>query len=77
VGTPRNAMWRLGKLDDVMLYLPAQSKKSNTVTLQALVSRDKRLRTLVLNVPDAERPDLATWVLRVGDEARVDAWLAA
>jgi predicted metalloprotease with PDZ domain len=77
VGTPRNAMWRLGKLDDVMLYLPAQSKKSNTVTLQALVSRDKRLRTLVLNVPDAERPDLATWVLRVGDAARVDAWLAA
>jgi predicted metalloprotease with PDZ domain len=72
----RGGMWRLHKLDDLLLYTGevAQSQKSKTV--QALVSRDKRLHTLKLALPAAEREDLATWVLRAGDATRLDAWLA-
>jgi predicted metalloprotease with PDZ domain len=72
----RGGMWRLHKLDDLLLYTGevAQSQKSKPV--QALVSRDKRLHTLKLALPPAEREDLATWVLRAGDAAKLDAWLA-
>jgi predicted metalloprotease with PDZ domain len=74
--TARGGMWRLNKLDDLTLYtaevLPSQKSK----TAQALVARDKRLHTLKLAIPAAEREDLATWVLRAGDAATLDAWLA-
>ncbi len=72
----RGGMWRLNKLDDVLLYTGevVQSQKSKAV--QALVARDKRLHTLKLALPAAEREDLATWVLRAGDAAKLDAWLA-
>jgi predicted metalloprotease with PDZ domain len=72
----RGGMWRLNKLDDLLMYTGevAQSQKSKPV--QALVARDKRLHTLKLALPVAEREDLATWVLRPGDAARLDAWLA-
>jgi predicted metalloprotease with PDZ domain len=75
-GAARGGMWRLHKLDDLLMYTGevAQSQKSKTV--QALVARDKRLHTLKLALPAAEREDLATWVLRAGDAARLDAWLA-
>jgi predicted metalloprotease with PDZ domain len=81
VGSQRGTMWRLTKLDDVTLYVAehagtAKSKTAKSSAVQALVSRDKRLHTLALQVPPAEQPDLATWVLRAGDTARVDAWLA-
>jgi predicted metalloprotease with PDZ domain len=74
VGTPRNGQWRLSKLDDVTLYIAERAGQPTAV--QALVSRDKRLHILKLSLPTLERTDLATWVLRVGDAAKVDAWLA-
>ncbi len=73
VGTQRDALWRLAKLEDLPLYVAERAGKDTA--LLALVSRDKRLHTLRLSLPQVERPDLATWVLRVGDAARVDAWL--
>ncbi len=82
VGSQRGVMWRLTKLEDVTLYVVerAGSSKSKLMvkssTVQALVSRDKRLHTLALLVPPAEQADLATWVLRAGDAGRLDAWLA-
>ena len=67
----RGGLWRLHKLDDLTLYVDqAQGAKGKTV--QALVSRDKRLHTLKLTLPASEREDLATWVLRV-DSAKISA----
>jgi predicted metalloprotease with PDZ domain len=84
VGSARGGQWRLNKLDDLLLYtgeVAGQREgnakghaKSKAVT--ALVSRDKHLHTLKLQLPSAERADLATWVLRSQDALRVDAWLA-
>jgi predicted metalloprotease with PDZ domain len=74
VGSTASKLWRLSKLDDMALYVHERAGKPTA--LQALVSRDKRLHTLKLSLPTAERSDLATWVLRVGDAAKVDAWLA-
>jgi predicted metalloprotease with PDZ domain len=76
VGTPRAGQWRLNKLDDLLLYTGEVPGTLKSKPVQAIVSRDKRLHTLKLALPAAERADLATWVLRVGDAARVDAWLA-
>jgi predicted metalloprotease with PDZ domain len=85
VGSARGGQWRLHKLDDLLLYTGdvADKARSNSVSkeagskaVQALVSRDKRLHTLKLQLPSAERADLATWVLRSHDALRVDAWLA-
>ncbi len=87
----RGGLWRLNKLDDLTLYVDqAQGAKSKTV--QALVSRDKRLHMLKLTLPAQEREDLATWVLRAGSDksstksnahsdidrgaAHLDTWLA-
>jgi predicted metalloprotease with PDZ domain len=58
--------WRLGKLDDLPLY----AGKAKTVN--ALVSRDKRLVTLKLVLPK----DAITWALRVRDADAVNKWLA-
>ena len=73
VGTKRSALWRMTKLDDLSLYVPERAGKPTT--LQVLVSRDQRLHTLSLQLPSAEQPSLATWVLRAGDAAKVNAWL--
>ncbi len=74
VGSNASNLWRLSKLDDLALYVHERAGKPTA--LQALVSRDKRLHTLKLSLPTPERADLATWVLRVGDSVKVDAWLA-
>ena len=76
VGTPRGGQWRLNKLEDLLLYTGEVPGAARSKPVQALVSRDKRLHTLKLALPAAERADLATWALRVGDAVRVDAWLA-
>ena len=72
----RGGMWRLNKLDDLLLYTGEAASGQQNKTVQALVARDKRLHTLQLVLSPAEREDLATWVLRAGDAARLDAWLA-
>jgi predicted metalloprotease with PDZ domain len=59
--------WRLGKLDDLLLYA-APGKK-----VQALVARDKRLLRLALQMPVS----MSTWRLVVKDAALVNNWLAA
>jgi predicted metalloprotease with PDZ domain len=80
VGTARGGQWRLNKLADLLLYTGDVADKAGSKTgskaVQALVSRDKRLQSLKLQLPSAERADLATWVLRSQDALRVDAWLA-
>jgi predicted metalloprotease with PDZ domain len=82
VGTAQGGQWRLHKLDDVLLYLPAQTaanpdkKPSKKIvkpqTVQVLVSRDKRLHTLQLQLPGS----VTTWLMRAADIPKVDAWLA-
>jgi predicted metalloprotease with PDZ domain len=62
----RGGMWRLHKLDDLLLYTGEVAQNQKSKTVQALVARDKRLHTLKLALPAAER----------GDAARLDAWLA-
>ena len=74
VGVKRGSMWRITKLDDLLLYVPERAGKATAV--QVLVSRDQRLHYLSLQLPDVERADLATCVLRSGDSAKVDVWLA-
>jgi predicted metalloprotease with PDZ domain len=76
VGTARGGQWRLHKLDDLLLYTGDVAGKTDSKAVQALVSRDKRLQSLTLQLPCAERADLATWMLRSQDAVRVDAWLA-
>jgi predicted metalloprotease with PDZ domain len=81
VGSARGGQWRLNKLDDLLLYTgevagSAPGKAAKSKAVQALVSRDKRLHALTLQLPSAERADLATWVLRTSDAVRVDTWLA-
>jgi predicted metalloprotease with PDZ domain len=75
-GTARGGLWRLNKLDDLLLYTGEVPSAAKSKAVQAVVARDKRVHTLKLALPAAEREDLATWVLRAGDAARVDAWLA-
>jgi predicted metalloprotease with PDZ domain len=76
VGTARGGLWRLNKLDDLLLYTGEVPSTAQSKAVQAVVARDKRLHTLKLALPAADREDLATWVLRAGDAARLDAWLA-
>ena len=57
--------WRMSRLDDVLLYA-GHAKK-----VIALVSRDKRLLRLELNLP----PPLTTWRLMAQDAAKIDLWL--
>ena len=72
----RGGLWRLNKLDDLLLYTGAVKPGQKSQPVLALVARDKRLHTLKLALPAPEREDLATWVLRAGDAVRLDAWLA-
>jgi predicted metalloprotease with PDZ domain len=58
--------WRLGKLDDLLLY----AGEAKRVT--ALVSRDKRILRLPLALPAGE----TTWRLIVRDAEKLKAWLA-
>jgi predicted metalloprotease with PDZ domain len=59
--------WRLGKLDDLLLYAGTHRK------VTALVARDRRLLRLELTRPAA----VTTWRLVLRDAARAQAWLAA
>jgi len=59
--------WRMTKLDDLMLYAGSHKK------VTALVSRDRRLLRLELNIPAA----VTTWRLVLRDAARAQPWLAA
>ncbi len=73
VGHKSGAMWRISKLEDIALYIAERVARPATVL--AVVSRDQRLHTLKLQMPALETPQLATWVLRAGDTAKVNAWL--
>jgi predicted metalloprotease with PDZ domain len=59
--------WRLGTLDDLLLYAGTHRK------VTALVARDRRLLRLELTLPAAG----TTWRLVLRDAARAQAWLAA
>ncbi len=59
--------WRMGKLDDLLLYAGDQNR------VQALVARDRRLLNLSLNLPKA----VSTWRLAASDKQKVGAWLGA
>ena len=61
------AGWRLGKLDDLLLYARTDD------TVLALISRDRRLMRLPLLMPPAS----TTWRLAVKDAALVARWLAS
>ena len=63
--TPDGAAWRIGKLEDLALYLGSARKAT------ALVARDKRLLKLPLELPATDTT--ARLVLR--DAAQVAAWL--
>jgi len=56
----------MARLDDLTLYAGAAKK------VTALVARDKRLLRLALTLPPAQ----TTWRLAVGNEARLNDWLA-
>ncbi|MDB5860279.1 MAG: protease with the C-terminal domain-like protein, partial [Ramlibacter sp.] len=57
--------WRLGKLDDLLLYAGSHRK------VTALVARDRRLLRLDLNLPAG----VTTWRLVLRDAARAQSWL--
>ena len=61
-----NSGWRMQRLDDLLLYAEAAKK------VNALVSRDKRLLRLPLNIPAAA----TTWRLLIDDVKKVDRWLS-
>ncbi len=68
VGTGKRAgAWRIGKLDDILLYAGRASK------MVALVARDKRLLELPLTLPEG----VTTWRLSLRDPALVAMWLDA
>jgi predicted metalloprotease with PDZ domain len=56
--------WRLGKLDDLLLYAGSHRK------VTALVARDRRLLRLDLTIPSA----VTTWRLVLRDASRAQAW---
>lgn len=59
--------WRLGKLDDLLLYAGTHRK------FTALVARDRRLLRLELAMPASA----TTWRLAMRDPARAQGWLGA
>ena len=63
-----NAMWRLQKLDDVLLYAGWGKK------ITALVSRDRQILRLSLSLPKANAH--TTWRLAIGDAKKVKAWFS-
>jgi predicted metalloprotease with PDZ domain len=56
--------WRLGKLDDLMLYAGSHRK------VTAIVARDRRLLRLDLTIPSG----ITTWRLVLRDPAQAQAW---
>jgi predicted metalloprotease with PDZ domain len=70
VGSGKSASaWRIGKLDDLALYAGGQSP-SAAKTVQAIVSRDKRLLKLPLTLPKG----VTTWRLVANGDV-VSRWL--
>jgi len=61
------AGWRIRRLDDALLSLPPGEKR-----LELLVSRDQRLLTISVDLPDAGP---GTVQLSVADNAAIKAWL--
>ena len=59
--------WRLGKLDDLLLYAGTHRK------VTALVARDRRILRLELTIPAA----VTTWRLVLRDAARAQSWFGA
>jgi predicted metalloprotease with PDZ domain len=62
-----NSLWRLQKLDDVLLYA-GWGKKIIT-----LISRDRQILRLPITLPKAK--EHTTWRLAVGEANKVKAWL--
>ena len=62
-----SSMWRLQKLDDLLLYA-AWGKK-----VTALISRDRQILQLPLTLPKAK--EHTTWRLAIGEANKVKAWL--
>jgi predicted metalloprotease with PDZ domain len=60
------SQWRLGKLDELLLYAGTAKR------VRALVARDQRLLGLTLSLPQG----VTTWRLKVADAAAVKRWLA-
>ena len=67
LGGKTASAWRLKKLDELPLYA-GRAKK-----LTALVSRDRQLLRLPLNLPAVKAQ--ASWRLSILDESKVTAWL--
>ena len=57
--------WRMSRLDDLLLVAGKAQK------VMALISRDKRLLRLELQLP----PELTTWRLAVQDAVKIEQWL--
>ncbi len=62
-----NSLWRLQKLDDVLLYAGWGKK------IIALISRDRQILRLPITLPKAK--EHTTWRLAVGEANKVKAWL--
>jgi len=66
VGTGKSrSSWRLGKLDDLLLYAGNQER------VQALVARDRRLLSLPLKLPRQS----TAWRLSAEQREKVQRWL--
>ena len=61
------SMWRLQKLDDVLLYAGWGKK------VTALISRDRQISRIPLTLPKAK--EHTTWRLAIGESNKVKAWL--
>jgi predicted metalloprotease with PDZ domain len=59
--------WRMKKIDDLALYAGTAKK------VTALISRDRRLLRLNLNLPAAS--EVSTWRLGIDAPAKLKAWL--
>jgi predicted metalloprotease with PDZ domain len=62
-----SSVWRLQKLDDVLLYAGWGKK------VTALISRDRRILRIPLTLPKAK--EHSTWRLAIGEANKVKAWL--
>jgi len=62
-----SSMWRLQKLDDVLLYAGWGKK------VTALISRDRQILRIPLALPKAK--EHTTWRLAIGEANKVKAWL--
>ena len=63
-----NSIWRLQKLDDVLLYAGWGKK------ITALISRDRQILRLSLTLPKTK--EHTTWRLAIGEANKVKAWLS-